>query len=136
MELINISINLNEDQSLFDYLSQALSEFTAIWRHIQPIGHHSQDYQDESCWDLITIPIYTGYGTFYNLENIEDDQKRKEAYNTADNCLKDFLHIFTGKDDIQIKENMSINLTSDRELINITLSDNLIHIYYINSGQW
>lgn len=46
------------------------------------------------------------------------------------------LTIFTGRDDIQIKENMSINLTSNRELINITISDDLIHIYYVNSGEW
>lgn len=141
MNLINVTIKLDEGQSLYDYFQIQVNRFMMTYAHqLSPIGRNSQDFPDESSFEHLVIPCYTGYNVFYNLENIEDETKKQQAYETADKCLEDFIHIMTEREDIKLSNNLSINLISEksnsRELVNLSFSDDLIHLYYFNSGQW
>lgn len=139
MRTIDVTASLKENQSLYDYLEMKLNEFLAMYRHINPITHLEHFNQDESCFEYTSIPIYTGYGVFCNLEDIEDEGKKAQAYKTGDQCLNDFINIFTDIQERVLQNNLSFIISGDDnkgEQIHITFSDDLIHIYYIRSGQW
>lgn len=143
METINLTIKSTQDQNLKEILNHRLSEFMAIWRHIEPLETHDHNgYRDESTWSHYTIPIYTGFGIFCNPEGLEDD-KRDQYYRTYHNCLVDFCQILLAEEPNAVNIlhdecNISFILTLDKssEMAVITLTDDLIHIYYITTGQW
>lgn len=139
----NITINIETQDSLKEHLDSKLSEFLAIWRHIKPVDTQEHDsYPDESSWSHYTIPIYTGYGLYCNAESLEDD-KRDQYYKTYHQCLQDFCDILlTGghaQDVLKDQCNVTFILlanSSPCEMATITITDDLIHINYITTGQW
>ena len=134
----NITINIETQDSLKEHLDSKLSEFLAIWRHIKPIDTQEHDsYPDESSWSHYTIPIYTGYGLYCNPESLEDD-KRDQYYKTYKQCVQDFLQLLIPSNQTD-QCNTSFILHSDEsesEMATITITDDLIHINYITTGQW
>lgn len=140
----NIIINIEtKGKSLREYLNTQLGEFFAIWRHIEFLESQEHNgYRDESAWAHYIIPIYTGYGLYCNPESLEDD-KRDQYYKTYHQCLQDFCNILlTGghaQDVLHDQCNVTFILlanSSPCEMATITITDDLIHINYITTGQW
>ena len=136
-----ITINIETD-SLYEHLNSQLTEFSDIWRHIKPVDTEEHDsYPDESSWSHYTIPIYTGYGLYCNPEGLEDD-KRDQYYKTYHQCLQDFCNILLTGDQAYKVLTAHCNVTfilmannSPCEMATITITDDLIHINYITTGQ-
>ena len=135
----NILINIEtKGKSLREYLNTQLGEFFAIWRHIEFLESQEHNgYRDESAWAHYIIPIYTGYGLYCNPESLEDD-KRDQYYKTYKQCVQDFLQLLTpGNQTDQCNTTFILHSDdSESEMVTITITDDLIHIHYITTGQW